>query len=107
MASDADYLASLRPHTPSQLQSDVQLLQADYTAIADQKRVYAQLKGEVDRAIGMRDTTQSRSRAEAPTNNSTIAVQLMARPVCSAASDSGPGGCSTVNCAAAAPVKWV
>jgi len=50
VASDVDYLASLRPHTPSQLQSDVQLLQADYKAIADQKRVYAQLKGEVDPA---------------------------------------------------------
>ena len=47
---DVDKLASLRPHTPAQLQSDVQLLQADYKAIADQRRVYAQLKSEVDPA---------------------------------------------------------
>lgn len=50
VGGDVDKLAALRPHTPSQLQSDIQLLQADYKAIADQRRVYAQLKGEVDPA---------------------------------------------------------
>lgn len=47
---DVDKLAALRPHAPAQLQSDVQLLQADYKAIADQRRVYVQLKSEVDPA---------------------------------------------------------
>ncbi|MDT7631320.1 MAG: hypothetical protein QOI50_3250 [Pseudonocardiales bacterium] len=47
---DVDHLTQLRPHTPVQLQPDVELLLADDKAIDNQTRVYAQVKDEVDPA---------------------------------------------------------
>jgi hypothetical protein len=47
---DVDNLTQLRPHTPVQLQPDVELLLTDTKAIDSQTRVYAQVKDEVDPA---------------------------------------------------------
>jgi len=41
-------LVNLDPHAPSQLRPDVELLIADYRALAKQDRVLVQVKDEVD-----------------------------------------------------------
>lgn len=45
-----EILIPLKPHTPAALMADVNLLQTDYQAVADQRRVFVQIKDEVEPA---------------------------------------------------------
>jgi hypothetical protein len=45
-----EIIVPLKPHTPASLMPDVVLLQNDYQAVADQRRVYVQVKDEVNPA---------------------------------------------------------